>query len=162
MLLAGETGDAFEMWIEGYQFPEASNPHQRFSWYMIGGRATTAEEEWTFRWQALTCDEPPRISAWLRRAASWTEGEAPDVPGRLTFTEPNLAFDTTTRIGNLARLEVALDYEFGPPTRTVGRRRPGREPGVVRIEVHGDDLRSAAEQLDEDIARYPDGSPPTG
>jgi len=48
---------------------------------------------WRFRFPAFTCDESPRISAWLREVADYAE-RSPESgqPGILEFTEPNLRF----------------------------------------------------------------------
>lgn len=62
MLLAGEAGDAFEMWIEGYQFPEAENS--------IAGHATVASgDSITPRGAAIPTDRSAGHPAKLRRAS---------------------------------------------------------------------------------------------
>lgn len=156
MILSGSDGSTFEMSIDGYQFPDAQDPQWRFSWYMISGRAATAEEQWAFRWQALTCDEAPTISTWLRLAAQWGDAFVDLPPRPLSFTEPNLRFTTVARRAPLVAIDVALAHEFLPPNRPP-ERRFSRDPALVRLEVTGESLRQAADELDADIERYPDG-----
>jgi hypothetical protein len=67
------SGNDFELHIVGYQFPDAEDPQKRFSWNMVEGSATSEEEHWNFRWQALACHEPPRLVRWLLDVAEWVE-----------------------------------------------------------------------------------------
>ena len=110
-----------ELSIEGYQFPNADDPRLRYSWHMITGRARDFHEEWAFRFPALTCDESPRLSEWIRRAADWTAGEAcVSGPAALTFTEPNLTFSVIADSGGSV-IRVELDLEFRSPTHRTRR-----------------------------------------
>jgi hypothetical protein len=148
----GGGGDEIELAIVGYQFPEADDPRQRFSWHVVEGRAVAGRERWSFRWPALTCDESPRLAAWLRAAGA----DAGSGPGPLTFTEPNLSFAVVDRgDGGRVTLQVGLDLELRPPSAR-NAKRAGR-PTLLHLDLHPDDLRRAARDLDADIARYPDG-----
>src|SRR5262245_62961652 len=72
--------------VTGYQFPDALDLAKRFSWHMVGGEAQCQEGSWRFHWQALTCDESSRVSAWLTEVAeSITQRRV--LPGRLRFLE---------------------------------------------------------------------------
>ncbi|HEV7758857.1 MAG TPA: hypothetical protein VGO78_07705 [Acidimicrobiales bacterium] len=183
MRLAGAGGDELELSIVGYQFPEADDPRQRFSWHVVEGRAVAGHERWSFRWPALTCDESPRLAAWLRVVAAGADADtdtnradgdtgAPR-PGTLTFTEPNLSFAVLAQGHGPVTLRVGLDLEFRPPSTTAtgattgttatgvtsgakGARGAGR-PTLLHLDLRPDDLRRAAHDLDADIARYPDG-----
>jgi hypothetical protein len=171
MRLVGAGGDELELSIVGYQFPEADDPRLRFSWHMVEGRAVAGHQRWSFRWPALTCDESPRLAAWLRAAAAWADTDAdtrsdtntradtepgephPDAPhpGALAFTEPNLSLAVLDR-GVTVR--VGLDLELRPPsTQTTG----AGHPTILHLDLRPDDLRRAARDLDADIVRYPDG-----
>jgi hypothetical protein len=156
MRLVGAGGDELELSIVGYQFPEADDPRQRFSWHVVEGRAVAGHERWSFRWPALTCDESPRLAAWLRTVAAGADADArAPRPGALTFTEPNLSFEVLDQGHGLVMLRVGLDLEFrapgAPATGGAGR------PTVLHIEVGPDELRGAARELEADIARHPDG-----
>jgi hypothetical protein len=160
MRLGDSNGYALGLTVVGYQFPDASNPQQRYSWHMVAGEACSLEGTWTFRYPALTCDESPRVSAWLRAAADWLEtgdADAPRarLPNPLTFTEPNLAFRAVPHAlpGSLI-LEVDLDLEFQPPWR---HRGPAGDPFTLSINANAKHLRDAATSWDEERAPYPDG-----
>jgi hypothetical protein len=72
-LLRGTTADTLRLNLDGYQFPKATDPSQRYSWHIVTGRVECRYGEWDFRWQALTYDESANVSAWLRVVADWLE-----------------------------------------------------------------------------------------
>jgi hypothetical protein len=150
MLLTGEIGDSLSLWVSGYQFPDAEDPRKRYSWHMVSGEARCAEGSWDFEWQALTCDESPRVSAWLRAAAS-NAGPAP-----LTFVERNLGFRLAGDAVVGQAVEVVLDLEFLPPWN---RHRNAGDPTTLRIDVDPEGLRAAADAWDEERAPFPDLTP---
>ena len=92
MLLTDTDGpNGLDVRVTGYQFPDALDLAKRSSWHMVGGEAHCQEGSWRFHWQALQCDESPRVSAWLAEVAgSITRLRA--LPGPLRFLEPNLTF----------------------------------------------------------------------
>jgi|GEM_PF-2489542 len=147
MLLTGVTGDSLWLRISGYQFPDAGDPRKRYSWHMVSGEARCAEGSWDFEWQALRCDETPRLSAWLRAAAS-NEGLTP-----LTFVEPNLGFRLAGDAPVGHALEVDLDLEFLPPWNRHGE---AGDPTTLRIATGSEGLRAAADAWDEERAPFPD------
>jgi hypothetical protein len=110
--------------VTGYQFPGAPDPARRFSWHIVGGEARCQQGSWRFCWQALTCDESPRVSAWLRQAAaSVTQRREPPAP--LQFLEPDLMFRALPPDKGTARIQVSLDLEFQPPLASAAAcRRP--------------------------------------
>jgi len=117
MRLKGEDGNELTLTIAGYQFPEAEDPGKRFSWHMIEGEAVAGGRTWSFRYPALTCDEPARLSAWLRLAGGSAEQAkaADQALEPLEFTEPNLSFEVVERSPSGATIRVGLDVEFRPP-----------------------------------------------
>ena len=93
MRLGAIGGDVPDLSIVGYQFPDADDPQKRYSWHLIQGRADTGSEAWDFRWQALTCDEGPRLAAWLRKVARVSAlggATAAQGPGGLSSPNPTL------------------------------------------------------------------------
>lgn len=138
--------------VTGYQFPDAPDPARRFSWHMVGGQARCQEGSWQFRWQALTCDESPRVSAWLRQAAG-SVTQPRDLPGPLEFLEPNLMFRALPPEGDAAQIQVSLDLEFQPPWH---RRREAGDPFVLSFAIAEAQLRQAAEQWDAERVPFPD------
>jgi hypothetical protein len=150
MLLTGATGDSLSLRVGGYQFPDAEDLRQRYSWHMVSGQARCAEGSWDFEWQALTCDESPRVSAWLRAAASKAG------PAALTFIEPNLGFRLAGDAVVGQALEVDLDLEFLPPWN---RHRNAGDPTTLRIDIDAGGLRAAADAWDKERAPFPDLKP---
>jgi hypothetical protein len=141
--------------IVGYQFPDADDPRTRFSWHVISGAAVGGEGKWTFRWQALTCDESARLAVWLRHVADWLDSDSSRTvasPPSPRFTEPNLALSMDRGVAqDGATLRVGLDQEFLPPWSTEQR------PHELHIPVTAHHLRDAAADWEADLARYPDG-----
>jgi hypothetical protein len=170
MRLLGSNGDWLTLNLDGYQFPDASDPRERYSWHMVKGAARCLYGEWSFRWQALTCDSSPLISVWLRDVADWLEAapgrdhrdpreqwrdrpEDLDFPKRLT--EPNIQFRVLGESDLMAVLRVEFDCEFRPPWHL----RPGRytsDQFCLRLLVPPGDLRTAADDWDRDVTTFPD------
>jgi hypothetical protein len=119
---------------------------------MVAGQAHCLQGEWRFRWQALTCDESPQVSAWLRAVAACCGGQAPPKP--LDFIEPNLAFRVCDVSGDVLTVRVDLDLEFQPPWH---RRRGTGDPYPLTLTTTRDALLHAATQWDEERAPFPDG-----
>jgi hypothetical protein len=147
----GADGNRLSLRIVGYQFPDASDPALLFSWHMVNGTVSSADGAWSFDGPALTCHESPAVSRWLRDVASSIHDST--VLPELAFIEPNLTFEAT-RAADGAVLVVGFDLEFQPPWR------PGHgagDPYRVDFRVDGEQLITAADQWDADIARFPDG-----
>ena len=77
-------------------------------------------------------------------------------PAVLEFTEPNLRFSMAGYQPGEAVVQVALDLEFQPPWH---RRRAAGDPFCLVMHLTAEKLRSAAAEWEEEIARYPDGTP---
>jgi hypothetical protein len=151
--LVGSNGNGLKLSVIGYQFPDAEDLSQRYSWHMIGGTATHGAASWHFRWQALTCDESPRLGTWLRTLAESLTSQPPSdrqFPSRRSFSEPNLAF-SVVQIADAALLRVEFDLEFH---RDRAHWRVG-DPYLVDIDVTSRQLTEAADQWDDDVARNP-------
>lgn len=154
MKIASTNGNELEVSAVGYQFPEADDPRQRYSWHMVRGTARQGDVSWHFHWQALTCDESPRVGPWLRSLAARirdTPEQDIESPSRLAFTEPNLAFAVIDVRPGSALLRVELDLEFH---RDRAHWRAG-EPHFLDLDVTSAQLVDAADQWDEEIALYP-------
>jgi hypothetical protein len=141
-------GHGLEVRVTGYQFPDAADPGKRFSWHMVEGAGHTPRGRWQVRYPALTCDETPRVSAWLRDAA--IDAGQPE----LSFTEPNLAFRVADRFLDQVVLSIELDLEFSPPWE---RRRSAGDPFSLAIRVPRQGLVAAADAWDQEAAPFPDG-----
>jgi hypothetical protein len=88
MQLFDDAGYGVEIKVAGYQFPAVRDRRLRYSWHMVEGAAATAAGSWTFRHPALTCNDSPDVSSWLRAAAGSKKDD--DGVAGLAFTEPNL------------------------------------------------------------------------
>jgi hypothetical protein len=148
-----------DMRVVGYQFPDADDPAKRRSWHMVEGTATCAEGSWSWRYPALTCDESPRLSAWLRDVADELDPGLADAGGTvgpaatLTFLEPNLSLRVVGRARKAALIDIGLDLEFAPPWQPP---RAAGNPYHIRCEVDREHLLQAADDWDAEIAPYPD------
>jgi hypothetical protein len=157
--LWGVAGYGVDMRVVGYQFPDADDPAERCSWHMVEGTATCAEGSWSWRYPALTCDESPRLSAWLRSVADAGESEPAGAGGTvrpmatLTFLEPNLSLTLVGCSPGAVLIDIGLDLEAAPPWQP---RRAAGNPFRVRCDVAREHLLRAAEDWDAEIAPYPD------
>jgi hypothetical protein len=157
MHLGDDTGDLLMLKVVGYQFPGAEDPEKRFSWHMIVGGAKTGRGRWDFWYPALTCDETPMVSSWLRTVAHWLDGADDTEPPAFGYqlTEPHLTF--RARRGErpgIVILEVDLDLEFKPPW---DRTDFAGEPCTLSISQSIDGLWKAADAWDIERAPFPDG-----
>ena len=140
--------------ITGYQFPDAEDPQQRYSWHIVEGSASRGDLSWEFRYPALACDETPRVGRWLRLVADWLDaGGEGQPPAGEQFTEPNLSFSVLSRSSpGTATIEIGLEQEFQAPEV---RRPGGRTP--LRLDTTADQLRTASDQWDDERRPFPDG-----
>jgi hypothetical protein len=145
------------MRVVGYQVPDADDPAKRYSWHVIETPATCAEGSWSFRYPALTCDESPRVSTWLRdiagAARSPRAGSArvAGTPAALCFLEPNLSLAVVWSAAEPVLIDIGLDLEFAPPWRA-----RGAAGGRYRIncELSFGSLLQAAADWDMALAPY--------
>lgn len=155
MRLRDPGGNHLTLEVTGYQFPEAEDPQQRYSWHMVEGSASRAGSSWAFRFPALACDETPRVGQWLRLVADWLDaGCEGQPPTDEDFIEPNLSFSVLGQ-GELgtATIEIGLEQEFQAPA---GRQPGGRTP--FRLTLTAEELRTAATEWDDEHCPFPDGS----
>jgi hypothetical protein len=153
MLLKDAGGpDRLTIGVTGYQFPDAPDPARRFSWHMVGGEARCQHGSWRFHWQALTCDESSRVSAWLRQAAGSVTQQR-QLPAPLQFLEPNLMFRALPPDKGTAHVHVSLDLEFQPPWH---QRQHAGDPFTLSFAIDEQQLRQAAEQWDAERSPFPD------
>jgi hypothetical protein len=154
VILADES-NSLAITVVGYQFPDATDPEQRFSWHMVDGEASCPDGAWRFRSAALTCDESPMIGMWLTALAGWLENSEGEAPDDLGFIEPSLRFRAGGLAGpNKGIVEVDVDLEFKPPW---ARTTWAGEPYTLRVVQDADALRRAAAAWFSELEPYPDG-----
>lgn len=151
MRLMGVDGHGIDIRVTGYQFPDADDPAKRFSWHVLEGRATSAEGSWRMSYPALTCDESPRLSRWLRQVAG--AGNAAGLPAALGFVEPNLSLVVVRWTPASVVVSIGLDLEFAPPWQP---RHAAGEPYRISCEVSREHILRSAVGWDAEIAAYPD------
>lgn len=140
-------GCGVDVRVTGYQFPDATDPQKRFSWHMLEGEGFAPQGSWRFRYPALTCDETPHISTWLRKAAT-------DNVADLSFTEPNLVLRVAGRSADRVTMAIELDLEFSPPWQ---RTRMAGDPHILTLQLPPHTLTAAASAWDQETALFPDG-----
>lgn len=153
MRVTSHDGNYLELEVIGYQFPDAAEPGLRYSWHMLAGEARRSGISWSFRFPALTCDETPRVSGWLREVAACLDTREHTPPADLAFTEPNLRLRLRSLEGGHALVQVDLDQEFRLPTEM----KRGDPPTTLLLTVTSDELHQAAHQWDVERMPYPDG-----
>jgi len=136
--------------VTGYQFPDAPDLAKRFSWHMVGGEAQCLEGSWRFNWQALTCDESPRVSTWLNEVADAVTRRG--APGPLRFLEPNLEFRAVAADKGRVQILVSFDLEYQPPWHM---RHEAGDPFTLSIRMREEQLRQAARQWDAERSLFP-------
>lgn len=153
MQLPDPGGDSLILTVTGYQFPDAEEPQQRYSWHMVEGTAVRAGSSWEFRYAALACDETPRVARWLRPVADFLDGGGQaQPPSDRKFIEPNLSFSVLGLADpGTATVEVGPEQEFQAPAGY----RPGRRT-PLRMNLTAEQLRSAAAEWDDESRPYPD------
>jgi hypothetical protein len=137
--------------VIGYQFPDAPDLAKRFSWHMVGGEVQCREGSWRFHWQALACDESPRVSAWLTDVADAVMRQRA-LPGPLRFLEPNLEFRALAAYEGSVQVLVSFDLEFQPPWH---KRHGAGDPFMLSFTMREEHLRQAARQWDAERAPFP-------
>src|SRR2546429_7699656 len=119
---------------------------------MVGGEVQCQEGSWRFHWQALACDEPPRVSAWLTDVADAVTRQRA-LPGPLRFLEPDLEFRAFAAGKGRVRVMVSFDLEFQPPWH---KRHGAGDPFMLSFTMHEEHLRQAARQWDAERIPFPD------
>lgn len=154
-MLRSRVGEqSLELVVTGYQFPDAAEPAKRYSWHQVRGAAVSGGQRWSFAYPAFTCDETPRVSAWLRAVAWHAEqhrGADLTSPPRLEFTEPNIALEVIPARDGLV-VRVLLSQEFRAPWLP----NPWEE-SALDLTVTAHDLQRAASAWDHETATFPDG-----
>ncbi len=113
------------------------------------GRVAPADERtWEFRDPALLTWEVQDLSNWLEALAS---GQA--VEKREDFLVPNLRFEVAARDEDTITIRVYFELEARPPWFFADAA--GMNDLWIDLLVDRDDVRVAARDLHEDLARFP-------
>ena len=149
MILRGRDLSEFELKAAGYQFPSLSGDEFDDNWLMVEIRAAPADERpWRSTDPSLLTWEVKRLSNWLVALAS---GQA--VEEGEDFIEPNVRFEVVERAEDTITIRVYFELESRPPWFFADAA--GMDDLWIDLRVDADDLRTAAEDLRRDLAKFP-------
>ena len=134
--------------VTGYQSPESPSRLWRYSWLAVEGDADDGRHVWSFRFPALSSSDAPRVGPWLRSVAVWLDDPEGEPPGRLAFSEPNLAFRV---LRETTQVRVTVSQEFSPSPVPASRGDYDIDMGLT-----AGSLRAAADEWDEECRPFPD------
>ncbi len=136
-----------------YQFPDLDNAPYDSNWLMIRVRAVHPRGEWTSIEPSLLTYEVATLADWLDCVAG---KDRMGPPSSLSFTEPNLRFDTTEGQDGEEMLRVSFELESRPPWMPASVD-PG-DPAWLEFPTGEVDLHGAATRLREQLTRFPQRS----
>jgi hypothetical protein len=149
VILRGRDLSEFELRVVGYQFPDIEGDEFDANWLVIEGRVAPADERaWEFRDPALLTREVEGLCNWLEELAlgqAVEEGE--------DFLEPNVRFEVAERDEDTITIRIYFELESRPPWFFADAA--GMDDLWIDLRVDGADLRTAAEDLRRDLARFP-------
>lgn len=108
MRLEGRGGNALELTVLRYQFAGGDNEFD-LNWLEIRGVVAADGRLWTFEDPCLLTSEARSLGSWLRHVTNPLADYE-----RLTFMEPNLAFDVSGRTDEMITVRVYFDLEARP------------------------------------------------
>jgi hypothetical protein len=150
MRICGSDGQSLELRVLRYQFPETSDDEYDANWLMIEGVVSHPRGGWSFCDPCLLTYEGARLADWLDAV-----GQNESCATEMGFLEPNLSFALIRRPGGgKGMLRVYFELESRPHWA----RAPtaGRSDLWVEFPVLEAELRRAARELREQLARYPE------
>jgi hypothetical protein len=148
MPLSGSDGQAIELQIAGYQFPETLNDRFDANWLVIAGRVRHPSGCWIFRDPCLLTFEFAQLAGWLEAVEAGKQDNA-----EISFIEPNLWF----RLGEYdpgAALRVFFELESRPGWASC--RVAFANDLWVEFPLGELDLKRAAADLREQLVRFPE------
>lgn len=148
MRLKSSSGQAFELTIVRYQYPNCGTEYYDANWLVIKGRVQHSRGSWVFIDPCLLTDEVAELCQWLLDVASGAT-----VNSECEFIEPNLRFaHVANSTGDLLRiyfeLEARPDWAY---TGTVD----DDDLCWVEFPLLNLDLRVAAVALREQLETFP-------
>ena len=145
MKLQASNGNAFEMRIIGYQFPDITDCEYDSNWLIIEIDVIHPEGRWRGRDASMLTTEVTRLSRWLR-----TCDHSSEKPRSCGFIEPNLEFRFSD---DRDALTVYFDLESRPDWIMDKEHFEGDVfIEFPRAEL---DLKTAADELDDELRKFP-------
>jgi hypothetical protein len=149
MRLDGPNGDYLDLAVVGYQFSEDYDVDDR-NWLVIQGQARQGPKEWAFRNACLTTKEIVGLVVWFERLAEPAHHHRPD---RLSFIEPNLAFEVRDYDGEAVSLSVELNHEMRGDLVQANDR--SYAPFIMHFHLGRDAIRQAVAALTAEADHFP-------
>ena len=145
MKLQASNGNAFEMRIIGYRFPDMTDCEYDSNWLIIEIDVIHPEGRWRARDPSMLTTEVATLSRWLR-----TYDHSSKKPRSCGFIEPNLEF-------RFADDREALAVYFDLESRPDWIMDKDHFEGDVFIEFPRAelDLKTAADELDDELRKFP-------
>lgn len=147
MRLTSGDGRSLTLAIEDYQFPDfpvAGEHDHDANWLMVCCQVTDGASCWSFRDPCLLTWEALKLGEWLGRVA------AGEVPERLAFLEPDLAFDLSAESPQETALRVHLRQRSVPVAG-----RGGDSKHVVEFALTTLDLTQLRLDWDAELRSFP-------
>jgi hypothetical protein len=146
MKLKTDSGNALELIILRYEFPDVQEDRWDSNWLVISAKITTNGQSWHFSDPAVTTFELVELADWLRAVAL-----RENTFDEFEFTEPNLAFFLVSH--PVPTLRVRFAHESAPPWVTDAADRLS---GVfVDFPLATADVAVAADELHEALTDFP-------
>jgi hypothetical protein len=108
MKLAAKSGDAVELVVLRYEFPDMNEDRWDSNWLVVSGRVSLAGKTWRFTDPCFTTFELAELAEWFDAIA-----KRRDVAPEFEFTEPNVVFAYSATPQPTLRVRFA--HESAPP-----------------------------------------------
>ena len=145
MKLQASNGNAFEMRIIGYQFPDMTDCEYDSNWLIIEIDVIHPEGRWRARDPSMLTTEVATLSRWLRN-----HDHSSKKPRSCGFIEPNLEFRFSD---DREALRVYFDLESRPDWIIDKAHFDGDV--FVDFPIAELDLKTAADDLDCQLRKFP-------
>jgi hypothetical protein len=143
MRLLGSAGQALELRVVGYEFPDNHTGLYDSNWLVIEGHAEHPGGNWVFRDPCLLTYEASHLADWLEAVAVGREGQP-----SAGFIEPNLSFNVVSSTGERV-LRVSFALEAHPPWS------PRSSEAFIDFPIADLDLARAAMEWREQLRQFP-------
>jgi hypothetical protein len=144
MKLECKDGFAFELSIVGYEFPGLVNAEYDSNWLNVRIVARHPRGDWSAVDPALETHDVRKLAEWFRALESGRRDEL-----EMGFIEACLSFKAQFK-RERPSLEVELAHEFRPAWA-----EDIDQSAVLSFPLDEIDLSSAAESLEQQLAKYP-------
>lgn len=147
MRLTGNSGDAFELDVVGYEFPEITEGGDS-NWLNVRVKGTAQSRSWTATDPCLETGEVAELADWFEAVLAGKERDK-----KLEFLEPNLSFELTGRDDDRFRIRVWI--EVGSRPSWAKSDLAGECDLYIDLDTTIAELQAASRSLREQLERWP-------